>query len=203
MSQDYREIEVKFCVGSLAEVEARLVRLGARLAQPRVLERNLRFDTPMGDLARTAQVLRLRQDTAAHLTYKGAGRIQEGVQARTEIEFVVEDFDLARAFLEALGYQLWVVYEKYRTTYALGATLVTLDELPLGSFVEIEGPTPGEIAAVARQLALDWEKRLNLSYLALFNNARQTLGFAFRDLTFENFKTLKILPSQFGAELAD
>jgi len=76
---------------------------GAILIEARLHEVNLRYDTPDGELTRTAQVLRLRQDKAAHLTYKGKGETSGEVYIRREIEFTVGDFQAARAFLEALG----------------------------------------------------------------------------------------------------
>ena len=44
------------------------------------------------------------------------------------------DFEAARRLLEALGYRLTVMYEKYRTTYHLRHLIVVLDEMPYGEF---------------------------------------------------------------------
>lgn len=172
--------------------------LDARLIQPRVHEVNLRFDTPSGDLTRGYRVLRLRQDTAARLTYKGPGELQDGVRSRQELEFTVSDFDAAQKFLEALGYEVSVMYEKYRTTYKLEGVLVTLDEMPYGSFAEIEGPDGASIQRAAVALGLDWEKRILDSYLVLFDNLRMRLGFTFRDLSFENFKGIDVSGEMLG-----
>jgi adenylate cyclase class 2 len=198
-----QEIEVKFYVQSLPALAARLQQLGAAVTQPRVWERNLRFDTPDGDLRRTNRVLRLRQDTAARMTYKGSGHITGGVQHRTEIELTVESLEQARALLEALGYQVSMAYEKFRTTYSLSGALVTLDELPYGSFVEIEGATSEAIVPVAGSLKLDWEARINDSYAALFDRARATLNLPFRDLLFDNFRLVAVGPEHLGVRFAD
>ena len=203
MTSSNQEIEVKFCVRSLSALPVRLESLGARTAQPRVWERNLRFDTPGDDLRQAGRVLRLRQDEAAHLTYKGPGEVRGGVQHRVEIEIVVDGFDQARAFLEALGYQVAMAYEKYRTTYALEGNLVTLDETPLGNFVEIEGTAPDSIARLAERLGLEWEARINDSYVALFDRARAALGLAFRDLAFDNFRGVEVKPQHLGVRFAD
>jgi adenylate cyclase, class 2 len=203
MTDSNQEIEIKFYVRSLPGILARLEPLGAQVTHPRVWERNLRFDKPGGDLRRANQALRLRQDAAVRLTFKGPTEINAGVQVRTEIEVTVDSFDRARAFLEALGYQVWMAYEKYRTTYALNNTLVTLDELPYGSFVEIEGPTPEGIAEVAGTLGLDWGARINDSYVALFDRACQTLDLAFRDLSFDNFRAVAVRPEDLGVRFAD
>ena len=200
---DQRELEVKFYVRDLQRIERRLQELKARLSQARTHELNLRFDTPQGDLRRAMQVLRLRQDTAARLTYKGPSFAQEGVRIRQEIEFVVSDFHAARSFLQALGYQVSMIYEKYRTVYDLGAVHVTLDELPYGKFVEIEGPDPASIQAVNSSLGLEWEARAPESYTILFERLRLALNLGFRDLIFENFQDLHVTASDLEVRPAD
>src|SRR5688572_21038830 len=114
-----QEIEVKFHVKDLSKIEGRLHELKADLFQPRVHETNLRFDTPNHDLRHAGRVLRLRQDDQARMTYKGPSDKRDGVMSREEIEFVVEDYERAKQFIEALGYETSVFYEKYRTTYEL------------------------------------------------------------------------------------
>jgi adenylate cyclase class 2 len=197
------ELEIKLYLNDLPAFRQRLEDLGAKLVQLRVHEVNLRFDTPEGSLTRSLQVLRLRQDTAARLTYKGPGEVAGGVHARRELEFIVSDFEATRALLEALGYQVSLMYEKYRTTYDLDRVHVTLDEMPYGDFAEIEGPDPESIQAVAKKLGVDWEARVLDSYTALFANLRQTHGLEFRDLSFENFAGLPVSPEALGVRPAD
>jgi adenylate cyclase class 2 len=200
-----QEIEVKFFVKDLGKVEARLLELGARLLRPRVLELNLRYDRPDGSLRREHRVLRLRQSDDSRLTYKGPSSIVEGAMSRQEIEFSVGDFEAAKAFLEALDYQIVAIYEKYRTVYEIETPavskgtgcLIMLDELPYGNFVEIEGPEAVSIHTAADSLSLKWEAAITESYLALFERLRGKLGFTFRDLTFENFAGLNAPTVQF------
>ncbi len=198
-----QEIEVKFHIADLRAVENRLQSLGARLTQPRTYEINLRFDTPDLALTRSLQVLRLRQDTQARLTYKGPGHDQEGVRTRQELEFVISDFSSARSLLEALGYIVSMMYEKYRAVYDLDDVHVTLDEMPFGAFIEIEGPEPASIQAAARRLGLDWERRVLESYTSLFEQLRGVTGFAFRDLSFANFETQAAPLDAIGIRPAD
>lgn len=193
-----KELEVKFYLPSFTGFDSRLSKLGAQLVQPRIYERNLRFDTPTGELVRGYRVLRLRQDSIARLTYKGPAEVEGGASLRQELEFTVSDFDTARAFLEALGYQVVVMYEKFRTTYALDALVVTMDEMPFGNFVEIEGPSGESIQAAALKLNLDWEKRILDGYMVLFERLRNRMSFTFRDLSFANFSDLKITPADLG-----
>ena len=199
----YQEIEVKFFLTDRSKLRDRLVELGAVLAQPRTHEINLRFDTPSGDLSRGFQVLRLRKDTDARLTYKGPGELLEGTRVRQEIEFVVSDFQAAQAFLEALGYQVSLVYEKYRAVYDLDGVHVTLDEMPYGEFCELEGETPEQISVLSRRLGLTWEMRILDSYTVLFERLKLSQNLTMRDLTFENFNELVITPEMLSVQAAD
>ena len=203
MTDNGQEIEAKFYVQDLRRIERRLEDLGVRLIQARVLETNIRFDLPGAALLSEGRVLRLRQDTEARLTYKGPSQNENGILQRTEIEFVASDFDRARHFLEALGYQKLIRYEKYRTTYQLNRTLVMLDELPFGNFVEIEGETVAAIRTAARQLKLDWGTAISKSYNALFERLRKTLELSFPDILFVNFANIKVEQSHLGVRPAD
>jgi adenylate cyclase class 2 len=219
MSNNGQETEAKFYVLNLAEIKKHLQDLGARLIQSRVLETNLRFDLPDGGLRSEGRVLRLRRDTEARFTYKGPSTNEQGILSRTEIEFTVGDFEKAKEFMEALGYQKLLYYDKYRTTYSLDFTslpvdfrqqaiglqscLIMLDELPYGNFVEIEGGDSKMIRAVSDQLNLNWDAAIGTSYTALFERARKTLRFVFRDLSFENFAGIEVNASHLGVRAAD
>jgi adenylate cyclase class 2 len=198
MSKSDQELEVKFYLSDLPALRARLEAAGAQLFKPRVHEINLRFDTPSGDLTHGYRVLRLRQDSEARLTYKGPGELVDGVRSRQELEFTVSDFETARHFLEALGYEVSVMYEKYRATYTLDGVLVTLDEMPYGNFAEIEGPDGASIRKTAGVLGLDWERRILDSYIMLFDRLRERFGLAFRDLSFANFEKLTVTGEMLG-----
>jgi adenylate cyclase class 2 len=163
-----QEVEAKFYIQDLDKIQMRLRSLEALLIQERVLETNIRFDLPDGGLRSEGRVLRLRQDTAAHLTYKGAGTNEQGVLSRTEIEFGVEDFEKAKMLIEALGYQKLLYYEKFRTTYEFNGCHIMLDELPFGNFIEIEGETVESIQITATKLNLKWDKAIPTSYHTLF-----------------------------------
>jgi adenylate cyclase class 2 len=203
MSNQGQETEAKFYIAHLDRVDARLHELQASLVQPRVLETNLRFDLPDGSLTSAGRVLRLRLDTQARLTYKGAGQNKSGVLDRQEIEFIVEDERKARQFLEALGYQKSMSYEKYRTTYELGDALIMLDELPYGTFLEIEGETVEEIRDIAAKLHLNWNAAIPASYAALFESLRRRMGYSFQDLSFENFGALRPTSADLNVQPAD
>ena len=198
-----QEIEIKLYLSDMPAFRRRVEEQGAVLIEARLHEVNLRYDTPNGELTRTAQVLRLRQDKAAHLTYKGKGDTGGEVYIRREIEFTVGDFQAARAFLEALGYVINLMYEKYRTSYNLDGVLVTLDEMPFGNFSELEGPDAESIRRVAEKLGVNWEARIADSYTALFTRLKNVLSLTFRDLSFENFNEIAVSPQAMGLQPAD
>lgn len=203
MNPSERELEVKFWISDLPGLAERLVMIGAVLDKPRVHETNLRFDHPDRSLSRGHQVLRLRQDSRVRLTFKGPGAIDEGIHNRQEIEITVGDFAAARRFLEALGYQVIWVYEKYRTTYTIQGMEITLDETPLGEFAEIEGPTAAAIQVACEMLGLDWEARLLDSYAGLFERARTTLALDVTDLVFDQFADVHAPLHALGLRPAD
>jgi adenylate cyclase class 2 len=203
MSDNGQEIEAKFYVLDLQRIQKYLQDVQARLIQPRILETNIRFDLPDGSLRAGRRVLRLRRDTEARLTYKGGNKNTGGVLSREEIEFVVENFEKAKKFLEALGYQQVFYYEKYRTTYELDNLLIMLDELPYGNFLEIEGDTEETIRALSKKVDLNWDATIDRSYSALFERLQKSLNLSFRDLSFDNFVGIQVEAIHLGVQAAD
>lgn len=203
MNSADREMEVKFALTSLAKLENALIENGARLVHPRVLETNLRFDTPKRTLMAEHRVLRLRQDEKVRLTYKGPSQAGLEVGLRQEIEFEIGDFEAARRFFEALGYVVIMVYEKYRTTYVLGDVEVMLDEMPYGVFAEIEGSEAEQIRQAALQLGLNWEARAAVSYQELFFRLRKAFQLPVENLTFAEFAPYTFTPADFDLVAAN
>jgi adenylate cyclase class 2 len=197
------ETEVKFNLSNPEAYLARVIAMGGQLVQLCTHEHNIRFDLPDHSLSVAGRVLRLRQDAEVHLTYKDSGRLVDGVLTRREIEFKADDFDTAKRFLEALDYREFASYEKYRQVYKLGDLLVTLDELPYGTFTEIEGEPASMIQSVATTLRLDWSKRINFSYLVLFEIMKKNLNFEGNALSFEALAALSVTPQDLGVSLAD
>jgi adenylate cyclase class 2 len=210
-----QEIEAKFYISDLDGIRTRLQTLEALLIQERVLETNIRFDLPDSSLRSEGRVLRLRQDTEAKLTYKSGSTNEQGVLSRTEIEFVVEDHDKAKQFLEELGYQRLFYYEKYRSTYELSLTSqvlrdlgglvhVMLDELPYGNFVEIEGETVESIQAVADELNIKWDTAIPTSYHALFERlCAKHPGLDPKELSFTALNRLNITVEELSIRAGD
>ncbi len=198
-----QETEAKFYVKDLSRIKTRLRELQAELIQPRVHETNLRFDTAGRDLRSSGRVLRLRRDNQARMTYKGPSDKTDGVMSREEIEFVVEDFERAKEFIEALGYEVMVFYEKFRATYQLEDAHIMLDELPYGEFVEIEGKDISSIKKIAASLRLGWDAAITKSYHALFESVAGARGLNKGQLSFDVFKGGKPSAGELGVIAAD
>jgi len=110
------------------------------------------------------------------------------VEKREEFEIEIDDFSSAYKILNALGYTVTAVYEKVRETYQIDSVLVMLDELPIGFFVEIEGPSMDSIRQMSSRLGLPWERRVQANYLDLFERAGTALALELDEFTFENFE---------------
>lgn len=193
-AHNHLEVEVKFLVQELTAVRQRLLALGATLKNPRVYERNLRLDTPEEALRQRDELLRLRQDTAVKVTYKGRSLEAEQeseAKVREELEMTVDDWETAVAIFRRLGFGPMQVYEKYRETFQLGQIEVVLDEMPFGNFVELEG-REAAIKETAVLLNLPWENRLVTNYLALMGALQDRYNLPFHDITFANFAGLRI-----------
>jgi adenylate cyclase class 2 len=161
--------------------------LGATLYSPRKLERNLRFDTPEGTLTLNGEVLRLRQSDRNTLTYKRPG---ESYEVRQEWEIEVDDHEVAQGLLEGLGYQVIHCYEKFREIFSLGDCLVMLDEVPYACFVEIEGLNLNSIRATCNRLSLNWQQRIQRTYLEMFQTLINSLEVKPDQATFAAFANL-------------
>lgn len=200
---DYQEKEIKLSIRDLPALAEHLRMCGAELVRERTLESNFRLDTPDRALKKDSRLLRLRNDDKVRITYKDGTYIDGGVITRREIEFIADDLETVKNFFKALGYDVVVHYEKYRTLFRLGDVIVTLDELPYGDFVEIEAPTNALIEGVVQMLGLDWSKRINTNYLGLYERAMESAGLPVNDMTFEGFSGVDISRLDLGVEPAD
>jgi adenylate cyclase class 2 len=197
-----KELEVKFYLHDSRNVTNRLLLAGAKLAHMRTFERNLRFDTPERSLTAQHRVLRLRQDSQVRITYKGPAQADEAVSVRKEIECTVDDFETAQHLLEALGYEISVQYEKYRTTFVYKQLEIVFDEMPYGHFLEIEGPDAESIRQFAIMIGLNWDARIIESYLTIFERLRQK-GLQADHLTFDLLAGKSFRASDLGLKPGD
>jgi len=181
-----RETEIKLRVEDVGAASKRIEARGFAIEVPRVFERNVVFDRDTGDLRSDGQLLRLREaGTLATLTFKGAS-VPGKHKSREERETRVADAGEMTAILERLGYRAVFVYEKYRTEFlsaGSGTPVITLDETPIGNFIEIEGE-PSAIDETARQLGFLESDYSTASYGSLYAEWCRERGIPPGNMTF-------------------
>ena len=207
------ETEIKLKIDDPRVFQRALKRLGARLAHPdslRVREENILFDTADSSLAKAGQLLRIRTELrntkgkrqAAQrvlLTFKRpvdestnreAAVLHRSYKVREELELEVTDGATLGRILSALGMKGWFRYEKYRTSYKLPPAkawakglLIELDETPIGTFVELEGPEPA-IDRAAAELGFSKRDYIVKNYLLLYLEECKRRGEPARDMVF-------------------
>lgn len=182
------EVEQKFRVADLAEVERRLVERGAVPAGV-LLQADRYFRHPARDFAQTDEALRIRQ-VGEHnfVTYKGP-KIDAETKTRRELEFPLHDGDgAAEAMAEllvALGFSSAATVRKHRWIWHLAwqdaEVEIALDRVEnVGEFAELELPATEETLAAAKTKLLSLAAELNLtaverrSYLELLLEAERT-----------------------------
>ncbi len=184
------EVKVRFPDGA-GQARARIEAGGYRLVQPRTLESDRVFDRG-GELRRSEQLLRLRrQGNRAVLTYKGPPRGGRH-KTREEIELEVSDEDALASVLERLGYGVAFRYEKYRTKFRADGEpgIITIDETPMGVFLELEGP-PEWLDATAARLGLSPSEYVTASYAKLYQEYRRARPGLAEDMVFDDSATIR------------
>lgn len=185
------ETEVKFYLDDVPSVRERICQLGA-VSQGRFFERNLRFEDAHKTLKAKKSLLRLRQDNKARLTFKSKPlQCDNQFKKLEELEVEVNDFKTMHRILQALGFHCDQIYEKWRETLVLNQTQFCLDSMPYGNFLEIEGQEES-IKDFAIRLGLQWDQRIILNYLEIFDIIKEILNLNFTDISFDNFDNVNV-----------
>jgi adenylate cyclase class 2 len=168
--QENLEVEIKLKPTVSNAVLRRTLRaLGYQVSVPRSHERNVLFDTPELQLRHSRQLLRIRSiRKKSILTFKGAP--QNGKhKTREEIELEVSDPAQLELIFGRLGYREVFRYEKFRTEFRKPGDrgVITLDETPIGLFLELEG-APDWIDRAASGLGFQESDYLTDSYAKLY-----------------------------------
>lgn len=166
MSTTTLETEVKIrWVGSASQALQHVASCGYQLSVPRTHEINDLYDRLAsasaggewtGELRSSGQALRLRRSVLVSpsgsepsispkvvLTYKGPtqnGRYKK--REELELEIDASGADTFETILQRLRYQRVFRYEKFRSVSKRNEEpgLITVDETPMGIFIELEGP---------------------------------------------------------------
>jgi adenylate cyclase class 2 len=167
------EIELKFPIHDLADLQLRLPVLGFQLDTPRTFEQNTLYDTPDRILRASRQILRIRRygglwivthkrpadpsvdgDPAGSGDQTGSGPATS-YKVRIETETMIEDGSALAAIFHQMGYEPVFRYEKFRTQWSLATP--TIDgplftdpahsaELPIGRHLVLDETPIGNYA---------------------------------------------------------
>jgi len=182
MAKSNRENEIKLAFPSPETAVLRLVAAGARRVQARAFEDNVLFDLPDRSLSKSGRLLRLRSFAGASLlTFKAPVAGEHRHKLKIEHETTVADPEALRSILLGLGFEAVYRYQKYRTTYRLGAVEAAVDETPLGTFVELEG-SPDDVDAAAEALGVGASDFIRATYRELQQQDADSRGVVAGDM---------------------
>ncbi len=127
-------------------------------------------------------------------TRRGVDDADSRFKVRDETEVEVADAASLVKIFEGLGLRGWFTYEKYRTTWKLGAAarwakdlLIEVDETPVGTYVELEGP-PEAIDRAADEMGYARKDYLLKNYLTLYAEDCRRRGIAPGNMMFADGK---------------
>jgi adenylate cyclase, class 2 len=165
----HTETEIKLRVPDAAGARNLLEGHGFRVAREREFESNVIYDTADQQLRSRGELVRLRRTgDAALLTFKGVSQPGKH-KRREELETEVGDAAVLQAVFARLGMGISFQYEKYRTEYTRNDAkgVVTLDETPIGTYLELEGDGDW-IDSTAQELGFEEQDYIVSSYAVLY-----------------------------------
>lgn len=167
--QPHIETEIKIRVQDHDSARSMLERHGYQLLHPRVFESNTLYDTLDFAVRRRGEIVRIRQiGERSILTFKSAAT-QSRHKQREELETTVGDAAILGQIFERLHLHPAFRYEKYRSEFHRppASGVVTLDETPIGVFIELEGDSDW-IDASAGEMGFSEADYILKSYGALY-----------------------------------
>ena len=162
-----KEVEIKFCIGDPRALTRALKDAGFKQVTRSTHEMNTLYDLPGQKLRKRGELLRLRKyGNSWVLTHKAKGKSGRH-KVRTELETRVENGTHMDDILLALGFAPTFRYEKFRAEWSDGKGHAVIDETPIGTFGELEGP-PRWIDSTAPTLGIGRENYVTQTYAELF-----------------------------------
>jgi adenylate cyclase class 2 len=170
------EIEIKIAVQDPAAMHEMILNAGFHVHVARVFEANVLYDFADLRLRTHGKILRLREAGEVFtLTFKGKAT-DVRYKVREEVETTLGNGAAVARVFQELDLGPVFRYEKYRTEYASGVGgVITLDETPIGTFLEIEGE-PHWIDQTAKQLGFTTTDYILASYGVLYLQHCRKLG---------------------------
>jgi adenylate cyclase class 2 len=182
------ETEIKFVVGDVEQLGARLTAAGFQLQTPRTFESNVLYDWPDRTLRMRTEILRIRNYggrwTMTHKRPPDNSPAEDLHKHRVETETELADGEALAEVFRTLGLVAAFRYEKWRAEWTDGEGHCVIDETPIGTYAELEGSAEW-IDRAAAKIGLAQADYMTLSYGRLFDDWRNATGSEATDLTFE------------------
>lgn len=171
-----KEIEAKLLNVDHDKVRSALEAIGAKCEQPMRLMRRMTFDNT--SMKAKGAFARVRDEgQRVTMTYKQFDDLT--IHGTREIELVVDNFDHAIAFMNAID-DNWLrksFQESRRETWRVGEVEVVLDEWPwLKPYIEIEGPSVESVANIAKKLGFDMANAVHGDVMSAYRAQYPHLG---------------------------
>lgn len=180
------EVEIKLPVQNLEEIRKKLLESGFR-EESLIEERDRYFDNDRGEIRAGQEALRVRETrdcltgkTRAQMNFKGR-KLDDRTMTRKELETEVEDGNVCREILQAIGYRpVEPEVIKVRRMLVKESVTACLDSVHgLGDFLELEILTDreekreqalGHIEDILKEMGYQISDTVRTSYLSMLQS---------------------------------
>jgi len=156
------EIEAKFIRQDHDVIRQKLKQLGGKLITPERLMKRVNYDFPDGRLAKDQLGWVRVRDEGDKITLSYKQSTDQHVDGMQEVSLVVDSFEKAEQFLQAIGItKRKAVQETKRESWLFDDAQVELDTWPwIPPFVEIEAPNQSILSLAAQKLGFNMQDAL-------------------------------------------
>lgn len=187
---DYIEKEIKLKLKDPVKLADFLKKNGAKFLN-KSKEVTIRLDTKEGSLEKSGVFLRVRSGSKNTITLKEKVAESKDVRARKETEFEIGDVDSMAYILKRLGFDYSRVMEKYRINLEYKGAKLSIDELSIGLYLEIEG-SEDKIEKIAKELGFSAEEKILVTYWDILEEENKKNKENKKDIEFPKDYTSKI-----------
>jgi adenylate cyclase class 2 len=186
------EKELKFKIDDPQSLIKYFLEKGAILLN-KSKEKTIRFDTPQLELEKKGIFLRVREGSKKTITLKEKIENYQTIKTRKETEFIIEDIEGMKYILEKIGLKYIRIFEKFRINLKYKDTVLSIDELPFGIYLEIEGEEKN-IDIIIKELNYKDENKIIGTYWDLFEKYKLENNLKGIDILFSIDYKSKLLP---------
>lgn len=141
------------------------------------------------DLEKKGVFLRVRSGSKNTVTMKEKIGEDKNVRSRKETEFEISDVDQMAYILGKLGFTFVRIMEKYRINLQYKGAILSIDEMPFGMYLEIEGSEEG-VGKIASELGYSNSDKILGTYWEVFEEYKKENNLTGENIVFpENYKS--------------